>query len=251
MTDVTNKYINHQGDFSHSVTKGADHMYSIEKRSKSGKPTVAEQEETLVSLSSEVETMLQPLHDLEHGWEHSLRVYRSAIYLAQHEQANVFIVGATALLHDVGRVRKEKGRKHADISVEMAGEILPRFQVSESEITQIQEAIRTHSYKGPRPQTLEAKIVFDADRLEGLGAIGLTRWVLYGIRQQIPLIYHPTDPFCEQREPDDKMYMLDRFATKLLKIEESMYTDTARVLTQRRKQFLLTYLDELREELFL
>ena len=91
----------------------------------------------------------------------------------------------------------------------------------------------------------------DADRLDGLGAIGILRWAITGTIRRTPQTrsYHPDDPFAEQRQPDDRLFMLDHFFTKLLKLADSMSTETGRKMAQQRTAFMRTYLEEFRREL--
>ena len=91
----------------------------------------------------------------------------------------------------------------------------------------------------------------DADRLDGLGAIGILRWAITGTIRRTPQTrsYHPDDPFAEQRQPDDRLFMLDHFFTKLLKLADSMSTETGRKMAQQRTAFMHAYLEEFRKEL--
>ncbi|HYX51408.1 MAG TPA: hypothetical protein VE843_16800, partial [Ktedonobacteraceae bacterium] len=116
----------------------------------------------------------------------------------------------------------------------------------------ILHAIAAHSYSlGIEPRTLEAKVLRDADRLDALGAIGILRWAITGTvrRTWDTYTYHPDDPFAEWHQLDDHRYMLDHFFTKLLKLSDTMATQTGRVLAQERTAFMRVYLDEFKKEL--
>ena len=192
------------------------------------------------------------LNDLAHGWEHVQRVYRLALHIAQQEGADRFIVGVAALLHDLGRLTGDETRHHADLSVIHARELLTRHQVPPDKQEAILHAIDAHSFsKGLQPRTLEARIVRDADRLDSLGAIGILRWAITGTKRGTPETrsYHPDDPFAERHPLDDRRYMLDHFYSKLLKLSDTMSTQTGRKLAERRTRFMRTYLDEFRDEL--
>ena len=190
--------------------------------------------------------------DPAHGWEHIKRVYRLALHIAELENADTFIVGMAALLHDIGHLSKDTSLHHADLSVSMAGELLVAYDISAETREAILHAIASHSFSlGIEPRTLEAKVVRDTDRLDSLGAIGILRWAITGTvrRTAETQTYHPEDPFAEWHTLDDGHYMLDHFFTKLLKLEETMTTRTGRVLAQERITFMRTYLDEFRREL--
>jgi uncharacterized protein len=210
----------------------------------------------LAETYAEVRRRFEGSTDLAHGWEHILRVYRLALQLAEQEQADSFVVGMAALLHDLGQMASEaeatasKHAHHADLSVELAGAWLERYALPEERHKAILHAILAHSFsKGVEPQTLEASIVRDADRLDGLGAIGIVRWAQTGVVRQIPHTYHPTDPFAEQHTPDDKLYMLDHFYKKLFKLEATISTPGGREIAKERTEFLRMYLSQLRQEL--
>jgi uncharacterized protein len=200
--------------------------------------------------------------DLAHGWDHIERVYRLALAIAQREGADQFVVGMAALLHDLGRVATEgegeerlftaQERHHADLSHDLAAEVLAAHGVPAEEREAILHAVLAHSFsRGIEPQTLEARVVRDADRLDGLGAIGVMRWAITGALRAVAETrpYHPTDPFAEQHVPDDRRYLLDHFYTKLLRIGEMMGTATGRALAQERLAFMRRYLEEFRREL--
>jgi uncharacterized protein len=102
-----------------------------------------------------------------------------------------------------------------------------------------------------QPGTLEACIVRDADRLDALGAIGIARWAITGATRRTPRtrLYHPSDPFAKHHTPDDTIYMLDHFFAKLLKLGETMMTETGRTLARQRTTLMYTYLEGLKSEL--
>jgi len=206
----------------------------------------------LSNVSNEIQQRYVGFDDPAHGWEHIERVYKLALYIAEQESADTFIVGIAALLHDIGRLSNEQKQHHAESSVIMAREILSTFDINTNRRQAILHAIATHSFSlGIEPRTLEAKVLQDADRLDSLGAIGVLRWAITGTvrRTSETQIYHPDDPFAEQHIPDDRHYMLDHFFTKLLKLSSTMSTQTGRVLAEQRTAFMHAYLDQLRKEL--
>ena len=217
--------------------------------------TLQSEAEILASLSADVERHFAEIDDLAHGWEHVQRVYTTALYLAEQEGANRFIVGVAALMHDLGRTvddDEETPTHHADQSIIVARELLTNYNVPTDVQQAILHAIAAHSFsKGIQPLTVEARVVRDADRLDGLGAIGIVRWAITGTlrRNTQTKTYHPTDPFAEQHTPDDRLYLLDHFFTKLLILQDTMATETGRILAQRRTNFMKMYLSELQTEL--
>lgn len=209
--------------------------------------------EVLDALYRDAEQRFAGSDDLAHGWEHVKRVYNLALYLAERERANRFIVGMAALMHDLGRTaHADTTFHHADLSVKLARELLTTYRVPADTQEAILHAIAAHSFsRGIEARTLEAQVVRDADRLDGLGAVGILRWAITGTlrRNAQTRSYHPDDPFAEQHTPDDRLYMLDHFFTKLLNLSDTMATETGRVLAQERTTFMRSYLGELRQEL--
>lgn len=197
--------------------------------------------------------------DPAHGWEHVQRVYYLALYIAEREGADRFITGMAALLHDIGRAvpqelakEHEKKLHHAELSEAFATGLLRAYNVGEAREQAILHAIRAHSFSlGVQPETLEARAVRDADRLDALGAIGIMRWAITGAVRYTPetLSYHPDDPFAAHHTPDDRRYMLDHFYQKLLLLEETMLTETGRQLARPRTAFMHAFLKQLRQEL--
>jgi uncharacterized protein len=206
----------------------------------------------LSDVYAEVEQRFEEINDPAHGWEHIQRVYKLALYIAEQERADTFIVGMAALLHDLGHLVHDPTKHHAELSVSSAAGLLSAYPIAPGTQQAILHAIAAHSFSlGIEPGTLEAKIVRDADRLDSLGAIGILRWAITGTVRRTTQTqpYHPDDPFAKWHTPDDHRYMLDHFFTKLLKLSSTMSTQTGRALARQRTAFMHAYLDELRKEI--
>ena len=206
----------------------------------------------LAEVSMEVQARFADFTDLAHGWEHVYRVYHLALRIAEHEHANRFIVGMAALLHDLGRTTRDPKRTHAERSAIHATELLAPYALPLDTEQAILHAILAHNYRrGITPETLESRVLYDADRLDSLGASGVIRWALTmkSKRWSEWKTYHPEDPFAAQRVPDEQHYLLDRFFTKLLKLPDVMTTTTGRAMAQHRVVFLHLFLQELQQEL--
>jgi len=206
----------------------------------------------LSDVYAEVEQRFEGINDPAHGWEHIQRVYKLALYIAEQEHADTFIVGMAALLHDLGHLSHDPTKHHAELSVSSAAGLLSAYHIAPGTQQAILHAIAAHSFSlGIEPGTPEAKIVRDADRLDSLGAIGILRWAITGTVRRTPQTqpYHPDDPFAAWHTPDDHRYMLDHFFTKLLKLSSTMSTQTGRALARQRTAFMHAYLAELRKEI--
>ncbi|MGH9993546.1 MAG: HD domain-containing protein [Nitrososphaera sp.] len=190
--------------------------------------------------------------DPAHDFQHIMRVYRNAEFIGRREGADMEILLAAALLLDLVVYPKgsSKTSKSADDSADMAEKILREYGWPKDKIERASYCIRTHSYsKRLVPATLEGKILQDADRLDALGAIGIARTFSVGGSED-RMIYNPDDPFCSSgRTPDDRMWTLDHFKEKLLKLQNSMHTQTGKVLARERAVFMQLYIDQLRHEI--
>lgn len=196
---------------------------------------------------AEMASSEDPAHDLLH-FE---RVVATAKKLCKHEQADAEIVIPAAWLHDLVIVPKNSPlRSQASrMSAEAAEEFLHEIEYPSGKIGAICHAIEAHSFSaGIDPRSKEAAIVQDADRLDGLGAIGIARcFATAGLLKRA--FYDGGDPFCESREPDDRLFTIDHFFVKLFKTAETMKTASGREEGRRRADFMRSYLQVLRNEL--
>ncbi|WP_407083339.1 HD domain-containing protein [Photobacterium leiognathi] len=193
----------------------------------------------------------QAISDAAHDKAHILRVVKIAKQLCQQEQAQLDVVMAAAYLHDCVSVAKnDPRRKQASLlAADKAIAFLSAKQLLQMQHDAIHHAIVAHSFSANvEPLTLEAKIVQDADRLDALGAIGLTRCIQVGTALGRPL-YSIDDPFCETREPDDTTYTIDHFYVKLLRLADTMQTSSAKEEALKRIEFMKSYLQQLSSEI--
>lgn len=204
---------------------------------------------SLKNLQKEVQSRIQ--NDPAHDYSHILRVYKNAQKIAKYEKANSKLVLAAVLLHDIIQFPKSDPRNKtaSEKSAILAKKILQKHDFEESEIAIICDAIRDHSYsRGKTPQTIEGKILQDADRLDALGAIGIARTFSVGGSEKRPL-YNESDPFCRIRKPDDNSWTVDHFYRKLLLLEKKMNTNTGKALAKKRTKLMMNFLSELKQEI--
>jgi len=188
--------------------------------------------------------------DPSHDMLHIQRVVKNAYLIAKNENAILEIVVPAAYLHDVIYVAKnDPRRKQASfLSAVEARLFLNQIKFPNQHIEPICHAIETHSFSANNsPATLEAKVVQDADRLDALGAIGIARcFALSGLA--LRPIYHESDPFCEKRLPNDTTNTLDHFFTKLLKLPQTMQTESGQKEALRRLSTVESYIEALKSE---
>ena len=182
--------------------------------------------------------------DPVHDFDHILRVYRTAEKIALAEGADLEIVRAAALLHDVeGSGGNQAVRAlHQHASAEFAAEILRAEGWSAERIAAVQHCIRAHRFRDASepPQTLEAKIIFDADKLDAIGAIGLVRVISFSARVPQPVYAPPSQQFIEtgNLEPDEPYTSYHEYLFKLNKISQRMFTRTGRRMAEERHRFM-------------
>ena len=201
------------------------------------------------SLKNEVMEIMQ--NDVAHDFEHVMRVYKNAQNLCKKEKSNEKLVLSAVLLHDIVSYQKsDKRSKNSSIqSAKKSKQILKKYNLSKEEIVIITDAIRDHSFSQNKvPDTIEGKILQDADRLDALGAIGIARVFTTGGSLNRPL-YNTVDPFCENRFPDDKTWTVDHFFKKLLKLESMMNTKSGKLEAKKRTKVLKLFLAQLKQEL--
>jgi uncharacterized protein len=189
--------------------------------------------------------------DAAHDRAHVERVVTTARRLAQTEDAHLAVVIPAAWLHDCVVVPKDDPRREqaSVLAAEAAGDFLSDAGYPAHWIDDIEHAVAAHSYSGDvAPETVEAKVVQDADRLDALGAVGIARAFMVGGALGHAL-YDPGDPFCDDRPPDDDTYTIDHFYDKLLRLPDTLQTEAGRAVAERRAQFMRTYLDRLAEEI--
>ncbi|EOK5708413.1 HD domain-containing protein [Vibrio parahaemolyticus] len=188
--------------------------------------------------------------DAAHDIEHVKRVVKTAKQLCDEENADIAIVLPAAYLHDCFTYPKDHpNRKQSSaIAAKKAIAYLESIQYPQHYHDAIAHAIEAHSFSANiRPNTLEAQIVQDADRLDALGAIGVTRCIQVSTHFNAQL-YNDNDMFAKERELNDKQFTVDHFQTKLFKIVDTMNTESAKIEANKRKAFMQTYLKQLHDE---
>jgi uncharacterized protein len=190
--------------------------------------------------------------DAVHDFEHVLRVYRTAEHLAHIEGADLHIVRAAALLHDAEGAAPGEGSvraSHQHASAEFAARVLSEEGWPADRIAAVQHCIRAHRYRdhSEPPASLEAKILFDADKLDVLGAIGAARVIAYAALDGNPFYYPPSAQFLHsgEEEPGEPHSSYHEHLFKLRKVGARMFTATAKAMAAER----LAYLDAFFERL--
>jgi len=192
--------------------------------------------------------------DVVHDFEHVERVYRMAERLALAEGADLEIVHAAALLHDAEGTMPgaEERRDHHLSSAEFAARVLTEEGWPAGKIAAVQHCIRAHRFRDNRepPATIEARVLFDADKLDVLGAIGAARTIAYAVLAGEPIYAEPSERFRStgEKEPWEPHSAYHEYIFKLCKIKERLFTATARRLAEERDAYLAEFFIQLGAE---
>ena len=178
-----------------------------------------------------------------HDFDHTLRVRRNALELCRMlPEARKEIVEAAALLHDIGRPEEDRARGcgccHAAKGAEMAKEILLRQGCDTNFAAAVSRAIACHRFRGElKPETLEEKILYDADKLDSLGAVGLGRAFLFAGNCGAKLHNSTTEALAgEAYGRDDTAWR--EYLVKLRHLPDRMLTTPGRTLGRKRLEFM-------------
>ncbi|GIV62882.1 MAG: HD domain-containing protein [Chloroflexota bacterium] len=208
-----------------------------------------------MTLNLETARSWYPANDPVHGFDHIERVYRMAERLAQAEGADVEIVRAAALLHDIEGSHPAQNNRtdHHHQSADIAAEILRKEGWTEERIAAVQHCIRAHRYRDQRepPATLEAKVLFDADKLDVLGAIGVVRVLGYALQSGQPAYAPPSARFLQtgEKESGEPHSAYHEFLFKLRRVKDRLFTPAARRIAEGRHAFLEAYFTRLMSEI--
>lgn len=191
-----------------------------------------------------------------HGFDHVMRVYDLALKLAEEEKADVQIVGLAALLHDVDDYKlfgEESAAKLLNVR-----RIMTEHHFSSDVIASVCEIIQSMGYNkalnGVRPQTLEGKIVSDADMLDAIGANGVVRTLAYALEKchagthQIfdaeiwPELNLTAEEYKKANRASDNF--VNHFFEKLLRLKNMMFTAAGRKESEVRHSFMVDFLNE-------
>jgi uncharacterized protein len=192
-------------------------------------------------------------NDAVHDFDHVLRVLALAERIGRAEDADMEIVRAAVLLHDVGRARADaEGLDHAAFGAAQAREILAGQEPARVEA--VAHAVAAHRYRAdPEPETLEAQVLFDADKLDAIGAVGIARAFAYGGAhgQRLWAPIESVDVARWKREGDDPdaHTPIHEFVVKLSKLKDRLFTPTGRAIAEERHAYMTGFYERLDAEI--
>jgi len=186
-----------------------------------------------------------------HDWSHTERVYRLALKIGKTEKADLENLKVAAISHDIGRKSQDEvnGKiDHAEIGAELARKILEKFNFKKEKIEKIIHCIETNRFRGnKKPESKEAKILFDADKLDAIGATGIGRAFLFA--GEVGAKLHNKDVDIEKTKAYSKEDTAYReFMVKLRKIKERMFTKEGKRIARERHKFMVNFFNRLNKE---
>ncbi|HEY43386.1 MAG TPA: HD domain-containing protein [Anaerolineae bacterium] len=193
-------------------------------------------------------------NDPVHGFDHVLRVLRLAEILGRELGADLEILRAAALLHDAsGAFPGEGGARgaHEHASAEFAREVLMEEGWEPTRIEEVLHCIRSHRFRSKEePASLEAKILFDADKLDVNGAFGVARTIGYAMQAGQPIFAQPSESFLQhgEAEPGEPHSAYHEYLFKLRHVRDRLYTEPARRIAETHHHVLTTFFDQLKIE---
>lgn len=186
-----------------------------------------------------------------HDGDHTERVLRLCLRIGRKEKADLGVLELAALLHDIGRGEEDRSRGrvcHARSGARLAKDILERCGCDPATVRAVVPCIRTHRFRrGGAPRSLEARVLFDADKLDSIGAVGVGRAFLFA--GEVGARLHDKDIVVERTKPytrEDTAYR--EYLVKLRRVKDRMTTREGRRLAAGRHRFMAAFFERLHKE---
>jgi uncharacterized protein len=186
-----------------------------------------------------------------HDWEHTLRVHRLCLHIGPKEGADMVALECAAYLHDIGRAIQDATNGdvcHAVKGAQMARNILAPLPLAEERKANIIHCVRAHRFRGDYPPaTIEARVLFDADKLDAIGAVGVARAYLFA-GELGACLHNPNKPpeKAQSYSRDDTGYR--EFVVKLSRIKNRIITAEGKRLANERHAFMASFFKRFLEE---
>ncbi|MFC1638294.1 HD domain-containing protein [Patescibacteria group bacterium] len=198
-----------------------------------------------------------------HDWSHVERVRKLALNIGKKEKANSFVLEVAALLHDIGRCeemnksRKNGGRVkfcHAEEGGKITREVLREYALSDEDVENIVHCVESHRCRNELiPETIEAKVLFDADKIDGLGAIGVGRIFLFAGSHGSRNLYTGNEKRLAKEGGDYSFTREDsaplEYEIKLKYTIEKMITETGKEIARKRLDFMDSFFENFWKEI--
>jgi uncharacterized protein len=184
-----------------------------------------------------------------HGFDHVLRVTLLAERIAREEEADLEIVRTAALLHDVAAAGPDRENHHLE-GASQARRILLALGHPSDRVEAVVHCVQTHRFRKPAeaPRTLEAQCVFDADKLDAIGAVGVARAFVYGAELGQSLWGKVSPEFKAGQDTDEPYTAHHEFYRKLIRIRDRLYTQTGRLIAADRHRTMVDFFNRMARE---
>jgi len=186
-----------------------------------------------------------------HDWDHTERVYQLCLRIGRKEKADLEVLKLAALLHDIGREEEDRSNGkvcHSQTGADLARKILEKYPVDKEKISEVLHCIETHRFRKKRiPKTIEAKVLFDADKLDSIGAIGIGRAFLFA--GEIGAALHNPGIDVKKTKPytkEDTAYR--EFLVKLSRVKDRIFTREGKKIAAERHKFMVDFFERLNKE---
>ena len=209
-----------------------------------------------MELSIEQARVYYPGDDPVHGFDHVLRVLKTAERIGMEEGADLEILRAAALLHD-SKGADPRGEAHEReihhlLSADFAETVLADLGWLPEKIAAVQHCIRSHRYRAQDepPRSIEAMCLFDADKLDVLGAIGAARTTAFSAQADLPFYREPSQSFLKngEHQPGEQHSAYHEYLFKLRFVHERLLTKAGKAIAEQRDAFLHQYFEQLQAE---
>jgi len=196
--------------------------------------------------------MISCMKDSAHGKDHIYRVLYNGLEIAKTEEnIDYDVLVAACLLHDIGRKEQFENPVlcHAMVGGEKAYCFLMEHGFGAAYAEQVKQCIQTHRYrKNNPPQTIEAKILFDADKIEAAGALGIARTLTYKGIVSEPLYSLLPNGMVSSGENDTAPSFFQEYKYKLENVYSNFYTTRGTEIAKERQQAAIDFYNNLYQE---
>ncbi len=219
------------------------------KRGKSGTETRAS-DDLFKKIREEAQSFFRTARG-SHDWDHTERVYRLCLRIGRKEKADLDVLMLAALLHDIGREEEDRSNGricHGQRGAKLAKKILEKNGVAKETVVRVVHCIETHRFRrNSSPKSLEAKILFDADKLDSIGAAGVGRAFLFAGEVGARL-HDPEVDISRTRAYTKEDTAYREYLVKLRRIKDRMFTREGKRIARERHQFMVEFFRRLNKE---
>ena len=198
------------------------------------------------------EYMLSCMEDSAHDKEHIYRVLNVALEIAEGEKGvDADILIAACLLHDIGRKEQYENPAlcHAEVGAKKAYDFLYKNGFDREFAGQVSYCIGTHRFRGNNPpETIEAKILFDADKIDATGTLGIARTLIYNGIEGEPMYSLDKSGLVLDGTTDKVPSFFQEYKFKLEKVYSKIITETGKKLAEERRQSAVSFYENMLRE---